>query len=130
MARLRNWHTQCGISHILLSFFIIESAISALFYKIHERLSFDAENLIGYSVAMTAQYIFVFNAMITLKCLALFGAGTCFMLFPLAKDIKCSLKSINDNARHKIKRTKIVTQLSQFVEFHSKLLQLSHRVNF
>lgn len=46
------------------------------------------------------------------------------MLFPLAKDIKHSLKAINDNVKRKTNRPQIAGQISQFVRFHSKLIQL------
>lgn len=91
----------------------------------HIRFPFDTKNLIGYLVAIFIQYILLFNVMVSLKCLAIFGIGTCFMLFPLTKDIKNDLKAINRNARHKKKRLKTIDQLTQFVQFHSKLMQLS-----
>lgn len=67
--------------------------------------------------------------MVTLKCLAIFETGTCFMLFPLAKDIKSDLKAINDNAKRKMDRPKIVNQFYKFVQFHSKLIKLSQFIS-
>lgn len=66
--------------------------------------------------------------MITAKCLAIFGFGTCFMLFPLTKDLKRSLLIINDNAKRKKNRSKIAKQLPQFIQFHCALIQLSRCV--
>lgn len=65
------------------------------------------------------------TVMVAVKCLVFFGIGTCSMLFSLINDIKCDLKVINENARHKKNRSKISNQFSQFVQFHSKLIQLS-----
>lgn len=63
--------------------------------------------------------------MVAVKCLAIFGIGTCFLLFPLAKDMKLNLKTINNSAKCKQNRLEMVEELSEFVEFHSKLIQLS-----
>lgn len=90
-----------------------------------QRFPFETTTPIPYLFAMMVQYILVSNVMVTITCLALFGVGTCLMLFPLANDVKCSLRAIKHNAKLKRNRSKSVTQLSQFVEFHSKLIQLS-----
>lgn len=63
--------------------------------------------------------------MIISKCLAIFGFGTCFMLFPLTEDMTNILKTINDNARCKKNRPKITNRFPKFVQFHSELIQLS-----
>lgn len=63
--------------------------------------------------------------MTAVTCLAIFGLGTCSMLFQLTNDMKNNLKTINDNAQRKRNRSKIVIQFSHFVQFHSKLIQLS-----
>lgn len=46
------------------------------------------------------------------------------MLFPLVNDMKNDLKIINHNAKHKRNRLAMGKQFAQFVQFHSKLLQL------
>lgn len=79
-------------------------------------------------MAMFVQYIFLLNTMVSIKCLAIFGVGTCFMLFPLARDVKHNLRAINQAAKmnkNQNKRPKIVEELAQFVGFHSRLFQLS-----
>lgn len=63
--------------------------------------------------------------MVIVKCLAICGFGTFSMLFPLTDDLKNDLKMINENAKRRRNRSKIVNQFSQFVPFHSKLVQLS-----
>lgn len=62
--------------------------------------------------------------MVAFKCLAIFAFGTCAMLFPLTRDMKKSLKSIKDQARRKNNRSQIAHKFVQFVQFHSKLMQL------
>lgn len=65
------------------------------------------------------------SVMIAVKCLVFFGIVTCSMLFLLINDIKRDLKLINENAKHKKYRSKISNQFREFVQFHSKLIQLS-----
>lgn len=89
------------------------------------RLPFDTNNPIGFSTGIIVQCIFVFNSMVTVKCLAIFGVETCFIVFPLARDVKCNLEMINHNAKCKRNRSKINGQLYEFVQFHSELIQLS-----
>lgn len=98
---------------------------SALLF-VYERLPFDTKNPIGFIVAGLIQYVFGISLMITIECLAIIVFGTYFMLFPLTKDIKRNLKMINFNAKRRKSRLKIGNRFSQFVQFHSKLLQLSH----
>lgn len=78
-----------------------------------------------YVIGVCIQYMFLMNVMIICKCLGIFGLGTCSMLFPLTKDMKYNLKTINDNAKRRKIRPKIVKQFSQFVQFHCELIQLS-----
>lgn len=63
--------------------------------------------------------------MTAFKCLVIFGIGTCPMLFQLTNDMKNNLETININAKRKNSQSKIVKQFSQFIQFHSKLIQLS-----
>lgn len=62
--------------------------------------------------------------MFILKCFAIFGFGTCSMLFPLIKDVTYNLETINGNVRRKKNRSKILNRFAQFLQFNSKLLQL------
>lgn len=63
--------------------------------------------------------------MVAVKCLVIFEFGTFLMLFPLTKDVKIMLKSINLKARRK-KEQPIGKLFLQLIQFHSKLIQLSH----
>lgn len=63
--------------------------------------------------------------MVACECFLMCAFGTCAMLFPLTKDMKNDLEAININAKRKRTRSNIVSQFSQFVQFHSKLIQLS-----
>lgn len=97
-----------------------------IFLQINPRFPFDTKNPIGYLIAVFMEYIFDLSILVSAKCLAIYLFGTFFMLFPLVNDIKYCLKTINYNARHKKERPKISNQFFQFVQYHSKLKQLSH----
>lgn len=117
------------VSHILFIEKInFSSPISVLFFlqlkKINQRFPFDTKNPFGFLVAISMRYILDLSIMITVKCLAIFVL-IYSMLFPSLKDIKKCLKTINKNAGRKNTSSKIINQLNFFVEFHSKLIQLS-----
>lgn len=56
----------------------------------------------------------------------IFGFGTCSMLFTMLEELKNNLKTVNKNAKRREHRPKIAEQFSQIVQFHCKLIQLSH----
>lgn len=103
-------------SHLILYLFFPHSI---------QRLPFEANTPIRYFIAVTIYYVLLMNTLVALKCLTTFGFGTCSMLFPLTNDLKSNLKTMNDNARRRKYRSKITKQLSRFIQFHCKLLQLS-----
>lgn len=96
-----------------------------IFLQIDYRLPFDWKTPSGFLIALSIQSILSICVMVTLECLAIFGLGTCLMLFPLTKDMKNNLRTISHDARRKKNRSKIIKQFSQFIQFHSKLIQLS-----
>lgn len=57
----------------------------------------------------------------------MFGLGTCSMLFPLSKDIKFNLKTVNAIAKHRKNHSKNGNKFLQFIRFHSKMIELSHK---
>lgn len=94
--------------------------------SIIHRLPFDAQTPAGFLGGIFIQYVLAFNAMVNLKCLAIFAFGTSSMLFPLTEDIKRNLKRINGNAKRNRNQCKVVKQLSTVMQFHSKSMQLCH----
>lgn len=90
-----------------------------------DRLPFETRTPFRYLIAVFVQYTLVMNVVVIFKCLTTFGFGTCSMLFPLSNDMKNNLKAINNNAKPKRNRWKIANQFSQFVRFHSQLIQFS-----
>lgn len=67
--------------------------------------------------------------MISAKCFAVVVFGTCSMLFTLTEDMKDGMRIIDANSKRKKKRSKIVQQFVQFIQLHSKLIQLSYKLN-
>lgn len=43
----------------------------------------------------------------------------------MTEDIKCDLESINNNSKFKKSRMNIVSQFSELINFHAKMIQLS-----
>lgn len=58
------------------------------------------------------------------ECVGFFVIAVNFFSISLAKDIQCDLYVINKNVKTKKSRAKIMKQISAFVEFHSKVMQL------
>lgn len=115
----KNW--RCDFHRIE----ILSVNFRTFFSFFFQRLPFEMNNPAKYVIGVCIQYMFLMNVMIICKCLGIFGLGTCSMLFPLTKDMKYNLKTINDNAKRRKIRPKIVKQFSQFVQFHCELIQLS-----
>lgn len=80
-------------------------------------------------MAGSIQYILDINLMISAKCFAVVVFGTCSMLFTLIEDMKDGMRIIDANSKRKKKRSKIVQQFVQFIQLHSKLIQLSYKLN-
>lgn len=108
--------------------FLFRKNLFSLLFKSIKRLPFDWRNPKGFLLANFVQFILVTAVMITIKCLAIFGLGTCSMLFPLTKDMKNILKTIDDHAQRRKNQSKIGKQFSRIVRFHCKLIQLSFDV--
>lgn len=113
----------------------IPCSILILFYPIfinttNWRLPFDWRNPIGYLVVITLQYtanvyFFPFAA-----CLVAYALGILLHVLSVATDIKTDLKMINENAKIKQNRLMTLERLFEFIEFHSKLKELSIRASY
>lgn len=66
------------------------------------------------------KYVFILMA-----CTLVISFGTFLFLIMTSKIIKRSLRSINKSAKQKHNRTSTLKELSQFIEFHSIVKQLS-----
>lgn len=86
---------------------------------------FDTKTPIRFSIAILTQYVLLVNVMIVDDCLYTIGMTTLPMLFPLIDDIKRDLYAIQQSLKHRKKRWKLAKPLSQFIQFHSVIRQLS-----
>lgn len=102
-----------------------ENLLTEFFFSLCQRLPFDWQNPMGFSIAIALQFIFIFNAAFAGICFAVFSIGMCLILIFATDDIKNGLKSLNQSVKNKQKRTKIWNQFTQIIQFHSKTKQLS-----
>lgn len=88
-------------------------------------MPFDYKNPIGYSLTIFIQVLFTYNAMRSSVCIMAFSMGSFLMLLSSTEDAKVELRAINPSATL-IKRNpfQVSQKMSEFVRFHSNLLQL------
>lgn len=91
-----------------------------------QRFLFDWKNPIGYIFAFIQEYILVMCAAMSGLCTASFGAGTCFMLIAMAKDIKTDIRFINEISETHEHRCELINQFNKIIQFHSEATQLSN----
>lgn len=86
------------------------------------RFPFDWRNPLGYLMACTSEYIGLITVARVGLQIIIFLSGSCWLLISMAHDIKCELRTIAD-----IMKTKhtLSNELSEFIEFHSNVIQLS-----
>lgn len=104
----------------------LQVLIDFFFFLTIQRLPFDWQNPMGYSIAIALLYIFIFNAAFAAISLIVSAIGISFILISLTKDIANDLVAINKSAR-RIKRnpSQIVKQFVRFVQMHSHSMQLT-----
>lgn len=93
--------------------------------KFLTRFPFNWKNPIGFTFAISIQYVINITTLIIGKCIGVFLFGTCVVLMLLTNDIKRGLQSINKNAGLKKQRFRIQKQLHELIQFHSSTRQLS-----
>lgn len=93
------------------------------------RYPFDWKNPIGYFVAVTFQYISAVYLFTFTNCLIFFGIGSFIFEHSATNDLKNDLKSSNGIVKIKRKRAQVLDRVSDFIQFYSKLKQLSLRVD-
>lgn len=94
------------------------------------RFPFVWRNPFGFLIAIVIQYTMISYASMIGACVIAFALGFYLYTIAMTKCIKGSLFSINRNAQLKIKRKCIFKQLVEFIEFHSKVKQLSVLLKF
>lgn len=91
----------------------------------HSSLPFDWRNPIGYLFGFAFQATSAFYIAFAGPYHTSFIAGTCLMSISLAEDLKKHLLCVNDLAKHRKTRSKLLKKMSNSVQFHSNCKQLS-----
>lgn len=84
----------------------------------------------GYSIAVAMQFILSFNLDLTAACISIIIIPQFFVLISTVADMMCGLSMLNTRARANESDFKITEQFIQFVQFHSKVKQLSGLAKF
>lgn len=92
------------------------------------RMPFDWKNPTGFLVAVIIQYIFDVITLSVSAWSAALNIGAVLFIFTLIKDIRRSLKPINDNAKSTTRKRQAMQQLSDYIQLHSNVKQLSKMV--
>lgn len=102
--------------------------LKSLTSAVKSRFPFDWKNPLGYLFAVTIQCIIATYGLKFLAFSVSFEMGAYFFSNALTKDIIGLLKTINKSAKAKGSHTRILKQLTEFVQYHSDVKQLcNHR---
>lgn len=102
--------------------------INSCEYLRFERFPFDTNAPIGYTIAIVIEYVFLYSALMTIECIAIIASATLPILFSLLSDLNGELKTITVfcsevKMKRRQKLEKFDEKLSQFVKFHSDVIQ-------
>lgn len=90
-----------------------------------ERFPFDWKSPFEYLMAMAIQIIATTYSFTIAACILSLSVGFTLFLFAMSKVAKISVICINQKAGDKTARKRILEQLIEFLEFHSRMKQLS-----
>lgn len=89
------------------------------------RLPFDWRNPFGFSIAFAIQYATLLYATKIGVCALTLGIGSYILAIASSKCIKGSLFAIGRSIKAESDRSCILDQLIEFIDFHSRVKQLS-----
>lgn len=92
-----------------------------------QRFPFDWRSPLGYLAIMTIQYIMQMYAHKIVACVLVIAAGFYLYSVTAIKSMKISLSSIQRKSHDKNERLR--EELFEFLEFHSRMKQLSNRLH-
>lgn len=100
------------------------------FWSSNLRFLFNWKTPIGYTIAMTFQYVMTWSFCYLYSCLISFTIGTSLTLIAFTNDLVAILKSINHCAQDKENELDIAQKLNVFIKLHSTVKQLGgdHRI--
>lgn len=90
-----------------------------------ERFPFDWRNPLGFFIAISIQYTVATHLLAICACVMNLAVGSFLYAIGLCDFIKGYLLSINQNARARADPSILLEQLTEFLEMHSSLKQLS-----
>lgn len=99
--------------------------IANFLLNFHNRLPFDMENPVGYVFGVAMQCALFLNSTLISICSTSFVIAAYMFLSSLTNDIKDILQSINKSRKLKRNRLKSLSMISELIEFHSSVVQLS-----
>lgn len=130
--RLWKWNHGVAKSNVVIHEFFYSSFSLYLSWPSHyiwnfsaTRFPFDIKNLFGYLIAFTLQGCMIAFSLFFVSSLISLLIGSYFMLTSLTKDLQKELNWIDDSLENEENCVQIVTQLSEFVQFHSESKQFS-----
>lgn len=90
-----------------------------------QRIPFNWNNPTGYLLASAMQYLMVTFVFYFVACSSTIAIAVYLFSINATNDIIDNLHSINKDAKSRRKRSNITIQISEFIEYHSILKQLS-----
>lgn len=90
-----------------------------------QRFPFDSKTPIGYMVSFVLEYLMLMYVSYAVACILSIGFGAYSFIIAMTEDIKINVNITNDDIKIKKNRSKIVEQISDFIEIHSNAKQLS-----
>lgn len=97
-----------------------------LFRLQKSRFPFETTNPLGYVVVVVFQYIVFIYAMSILSCLTTFGIDAYMFAVSVTKDITIRLHAVNRCVISEEHQSTIFEHLSDFIQIHSRLKELSN----
>lgn len=126
------YHYQCGKSIIMLSWIIVvDLKIHLLFiiFPLKLRFPFDWKNPFGYSIATITEFWGIAYALKLTAILHSIGLGMFLISIAEIKDIKNQLRQINKWAKAEENPIRILTKLTELIQYHSDVKELSIEKN-
>lgn len=99
-------------------------------HQTFSRFPFDVKSPFGYTIAVAIQFILSFNLDLTVACISIILIPQFLILISTVTDMVCGLGMLNTSARANESDFKIIEQFNQFVQFHSKVKELSESSSF
>lgn len=118
---------QCGKLYQIESYFF--QIFSFWRLNFFARFPFNTKCPAGYLVALLLQYTAVTYVFSVIVCLVSVGIGFFSVVVLLARELRHTVKAMNNNAKSKDKRNQVIKQLPDFIQTYSTSHQLSIKLS-